>query len=433
MFRSVLLATPALCLCAIAPAQQQVQARKLISPLRDAGIYHVATGTWTRTGATANMGPDTIYSATAPSGYFGVGWEGGTGVDEGTLPGTGNLNMGPQDAYCIDGFQFCYCSLDVSIDWKYFFLDSYVPCDLPFTPANCNNAVGFLYSLTGLPAASACWIVTVDLTGYSTCMEADGGPCAPGYQGSGLGLDGFGIAHLWATPNGGTSGPILAGYDPGWAPPGEGTCYNTAATCAAGNTGLGAQDFFAIEGGALSPGCYFFGGYINTNGCGGPSQVPGAQFCFEIYTDCTKTCHSECGVVYCDTNPNQNGDIAIDNCVLDGSGNIITVTNAGSTLFAYLNVSASQGVVTDPPGSMGDLCLTGSPIGRYVHDLQAPQGSGTYSTDVWGGVTGGGVGNLPTPPGGQLMPCDTWNFQGWQRMPAGAPTTWSKALCVTFR
>ena len=196
----------------------------LRSILPHAGIYHVATGTWTRTGFTANIGPDTIYSATAPSGYFGVGWEGGTGVDEGTLPGTTNPNMGPQDAYSIDGFQFAYCSLDVSIDWTYFFLDSYVPCDLPFTNQFCNNQPGPIYSLSGLPAAGACWVVTVDLTGYETCMEADGGPCAPGYQGGGLGLDGFGIAHLWATPSGATSGPILGGFDPGWAPPGEGTC-----------------------------------------------------------------------------------------------------------------------------------------------------------------------------------------------------------------
>ena len=88
----------------------------------------------------------------------------------------------------------------------------------------------------------------------------------------------------------------------------------------------------------------------------------------------------------------------------------------------------------NPPGSTGELCLGGSSpgIGRYTADLQAPGGSGTYSTDIFLGNTGGGTGALPNPPGGTLMPGDTWNFQGWQRMPAGAPTTWSKALSVTF-
>lgn len=34
-------------------------------------------------------------------------------------------------------------------------------------------------------------------------------------------------------------------------------------------------------------------------------------------------------------------------------------------------------------------------IARYNADLQAPQGSGTYNTDLYNGNTGGGSGNLP--------------------------------------
>ncbi|MEM8711873.1 MAG: hypothetical protein AAGG01_13050 [Planctomycetota bacterium] len=42
-------------------------AQKAPSPTRHAGIYHVTSGTWTRTPATtAAFGPDVIYSNTAP-------------------------------------------------------------------------------------------------------------------------------------------------------------------------------------------------------------------------------------------------------------------------------------------------------------------------------------------------------------------------------
>ncbi len=35
-----------LCLAATATAQQPIQARKVLGPVMDAGIYHVASGTW---------------------------------------------------------------------------------------------------------------------------------------------------------------------------------------------------------------------------------------------------------------------------------------------------------------------------------------------------------------------------------------------------
>jgi len=140
------------------------------------------------------------------------------------------------------------------------------------------------------------------------------------------------------------------------------------------------------------------------------------------------------GTVYCE-GPNQNGDISIDNNVLDGTGNRIIVTNSTNTLFAYLLVGNGQGVITNPPGALGDLCLGGSTpgMGRYVQDLQAPGGSGTYSVDIYNGNTGGGSGSLPGPPGGSLMPGDTWNFQAWNRQPSPDPSDFTKALSVTFQ
>ena len=99
--------------CATANGQAQVSAHKMLGPVKDAGIFHVGTGTWTRgSAAKANFGPDIIFRSDVSSGYFGTGWEGSEAIDEGILPGTGNPNKtgnaGPQDGYGIDGIQFGY-------------------------------------------------------------------------------------------------------------------------------------------------------------------------------------------------------------------------------------------------------------------------------------------------------------------------------------
>ena len=142
-------------------------------------------------------------------------------------------------------------------------------------------------------------------------------------------------------------------------------------------------------------------------------------------------CGSLCKVAYCQ-GPDQLGELSIGSCALGSGSNQVTVTHAGSTLFAMLLVSDAQGFVSHPPGAVGDLCLAGA-IGRYSADLQAPFGTGTYSVDVFDGNTGGGAGWLPSPPGGQLQPGDTWNFQAWNRLPDGAPSRFTEALSVTFQ
>jgi hypothetical protein len=59
--------------------QDNPQAVPMLTPLRNAGTYHVATGTWTRTGVESpQLGPDVIYNASRPTGYF---------LDIGTLNG----------------------------------------------------------------------------------------------------------------------------------------------------------------------------------------------------------------------------------------------------------------------------------------------------------------------------------------------------------
>lgn len=426
-------------------AQSGPHPRPLPGPVRDAGVYHVATGTWTRAGdAQTTLSPDAIYRNDVPIGYFGAGWEGCWGVDEIVLPGLDHPRGGAQNAYVIDGFDFVYCKSGAgSIDWVFGFYDSYVPCDDPSAPANC-IAEKPPFLVAGLPGGSACWLITLDLTGGAEiCLAADGGSCAPGYQGGAQGLDHAGIGLGWFTSDGGLAGPALAG-EPTWFPPGEGTCYDPdfSNPCAlAIATGLGAQDFFSLSSHdpgafgfancAFGSGCYFFGGQP-MNVCG-PAWGPIMQFQFRLFADCTATCSPGGGAagVYCDEsqNPNNHGDVWIE--TLDSSATAIPLwleaaSSAGQ--FAALLVGDGNAVISQPPGSVGDLCVVGgSCFGTYDLDVVQldAQGRGvvplkkTSSSPCGGGVT--------------FAPGASWNFQWWHRQPQGQPSTFSAALAVTFR
>ena len=179
-----------------------------------------------------------------------------------------------------------------SVDWTFVFFDSYQPCDLIVLPAKCQHQAGGPILVPGTPGASACWTVTVDLSGGAELsMLADGGPCAPdhdGDQGSQWeSLDHFGWAAVWTTPDGKTTGPLLSGYDPQWAPSGEGTCYLPGLTCSSGPTGFGALDIFGSEIPGYE-GCRWFGGYTNKQGCASSKiNNPGAQFHLQLFTDST--------------------------------------------------------------------------------------------------------------------------------------------------
>lgn len=424
-----------LVLAPVAGAQTVSEARAP-GPPRDAGVYHVQSGTWIRgASAGANLGPDVIYRSDAPSGYFGTGWEGAEGVDEGILPGTTNpVTPGPQDSYRINGFTFEYCTSSAGpVTWSFRFYDSYFPCDDPDDPLHCLNEVGSL-TLAALPSASQCWTVTIDLSGGSElCMVADGGPCAPGYDGAASGLDHFGWGLLWDAADNSLAGPMIEGYDPFWVPEGEGTCYDPGFTNPCGGqfaTALGAQDFFGI-GDPLN-GCFFFGGYVHSNECGGRAVGLAAQFSMLLYTDCTEDCADECGEsVFC-AGPENVAGLAVDTCVCSAGSVNLTLTGAQPGQFAYLLVGAGNGIVTDPPGAIGTLCLAGAKIGRYSQDAGSTDGSGSLTTDVLNAASGGGGGAIPTV-GGNLCspPGQTWRFQYWHRDGMG-PSGFSKGLAVTF-
>jgi hypothetical protein len=134
---------------------------------------------------------------------------------------------------------------------------------------------------------------------------------------------------------------------------------------------------------------------------------------------------------YCD--PSVLGtQIDVDTCSL-GAGSINMTYSGGSPgMVGYLLVGSGNGIVNNPPGATGNLCLSGANIGRYIADAAVIDAAGTIVTDVINGNTGGGSGNLPLAVGGgSLQPGDSWNWQYWARH-AGFSSTFSDAMTVTF-
>src|SRR5437867_13415449 len=66
-----------------ARAQSSVKSRlhPITGPVKNAGIYHVGTGTWTRHTTQSNVtGPDTIYNNTCAEVYYGAMVGGGNEI-----------------------------------------------------------------------------------------------------------------------------------------------------------------------------------------------------------------------------------------------------------------------------------------------------------------------------------------------------------------
>lgn len=398
MLRTSLFTASALALVAGASAQtpQQVSAEKVPGTIKHAGIYHVSTGTWTRTGgAVANFGPDVIYSNTAGSGYFttdgGAGGfaPGSTNFDEGGLPGTTNASTvwggpGPnRDEYNANGFEVGYCDLGAagSGGWEISFYSEYTPC----TAATNPDAV---IQVTGLPAGG-CWTVVMDLMGGAEfCLQSDGGAAAPGWDNDAA-LDSFGWSHRYIGTDGTQPAGFLLNGDPTYTDPtflaggmpldGTGTYYGATSLCVGpggvpeNGTGYLTRDFWWLEDPAgTSSNCYFFGGYVNRfNGCGGPSGNPYASFHMQIWAD-TGACgtgSTAFGTIYCTSNANSTGvttaiemtgsEVGTDDDVL------MRAFNMPMNSFGFFITSQTQGFVANPAGSQGNICVAGN-IGRFV-------------------------------------------------------------------
>ncbi len=427
-----------------------IKPEKATSAPRSAGVYHVDTGTWSRTGgAAANFGPDVIYSNTAFSSYYtsvgatGGFAPGGTLVDSGLIPAVGNPDYPSADrsAYDVNCVTIGYCDYNPpgTSGWELTFYDSYDPC----TPPPSADATVLV---TGLPA-NGCWVVKLDLGAtQSFCLQGDGGD---GYQGNDD-EDSFG----WGVHYAGSDGTQRAGLytagdpqstDPGWttgATPtaGTGTYYGPNSLCIISpgvdvNTGNHSQDYTFLFDPitTYNTGCFFFGGYSNNVGCGGPSN-PFAALYLELGASLDGCTSPRISTPYCQSNAASNGvqaTVAVFGSTSVAADEVEVVATLPEDTFGFFLTSVDSGFVPSAGGSHGNLCLGGA-IGRF-QNLTASSGSAgkiTISTlaNQWS------LTELPHPlQSYAAFPGTTSHFQLWFRQNTSGPSSnFSQGVRVTW-
>jgi hypothetical protein len=341
-------------LVAVALGQANVRPRLLsiTAPVRHAGTFHVATGTWTRKSSLANLvGPDVVYNNTCAAAYFsrqqyGEKWQHRSCLPSPTHPTVPSAYYpqrndeapGCATSYTIDGFEFAYCSsaglgTPNHIDYLFEFADSYTDC------ADLDMVATASILLTGLPGGTTtgsqnCWIIDVDLagSGQSFVLQADGdgtysGPSTNEQFGWSLGPASANVTLATFT------GPIIAGdytWTGGWVSGvltpctgTDGTLWDSPVSLIEEGTGMASNDFFRATGNASlpnGPGCYSYG------------RNPHADFWLKLFGDagCAQPMTSLCtpgvaGVIPC---PCQNANTAYDS----GCGNF--VFDSGASLSA---------------------------------------------------------------------------------------------------
>ena len=144
--------------------------------------------------------------------------------------------------------------------------------------------------------------------------------------------------------------------------------------------------------------------------------------------------HGACVVAeavnYCD--PSQLNSISAS-ATMDHFGSL-TVADDDLTLvafnmppnkFGFFMCSLTQGLVLNPGGSEGHLCLGGQ-IGRFFNQIQSTGLFGTFQIPI-------DLGALPVTPTAMVLPGQTWNFQAWYRdnIPA-ATSNFTDGYSITF-
>jgi hypothetical protein len=292
-FRSGVVALLALSPCSFAQTNSQSSLRPVTGAVKDAGVYHVGLGTWTRHTHDANLGTDIIYANTCPTGYYSAQMQGEIYTDEGRVPSTTgpvnapDENNGCNNNYIVDGFQIGYCTNTATMSVGITFQGSYAACT-PATPVQSFT----LTSLPGSPTATErCWLVTIDLDAASQTFNlvADATGTFPTGDSATNHLFGWSFSTLGSVSSPSRTGPLIAGHG---GPPAtscagvDGTRWDTLpgapaptwpanvtsggpdfATNPAGNDedgrGMDTQDEFRVDGPtAMSggPGCYSFTG-----------------------------------------------------------------------------------------------------------------------------------------------------------------------------
>jgi hypothetical protein len=139
------------------------------------------------------------------------------------------------------------------------------------------------------------------------------------------------------------------------------------------------------------------------------------------------------GTNYCMANPNSTGITGSTSAVgrTTAAENDVTLTasDLGTFSFGFFIASQTQGFVTNPGGSQGNLCLSGA-IGRYVGPGQIKNSGASGSFSLMLDLT-----TTPTPTGFvTVMGGETWNFQCWHRDTIGgmAVSNFTEAVSIDF-
>jgi hypothetical protein len=133
------------------------------------------------------------------------------------------------------------------------------------------------------------------------------------------------------------------------------------------------------------------------------------------------------GVLYCAGVPNSSGDPAA--LCLKGSDEVadndlsLIAHRLPPNQFGYFLAGQTQGLVTNPGGSQGNLCLGGT-IARFSAQIQNSGPGGTFMIPV-------DLTQIPLSPPVAVLPGDSWNFQAWYR-DVGGNSNFTEAATLTF-
>ncbi|MEM6570219.1 MAG: hypothetical protein AAF957_17545 [Planctomycetota bacterium] len=143
---------------------------------------------------------------------------------------------------------------------------------------------------------------------------------------------------------------------------------------------------------------------------------------------------SPIGTEYCSPVPNSTGDtgrLAVFGSEVAADDDITLVGyELPQSAFGFFLASRTQGLVNQPGGSQGVLCLGGE-IGRYVGPGQILNSgaAGLFSLEL-------DLAQTPTPTGFvSVIAGETWNYQAWHRdvVNLNATSNFTEAVSVAFQ
>ena len=436
-----------LLLVSTATAQQSTSTPSPITtPVKDAGVYHMATGTWTRGAqAAALAGPEVIYDNTCEVGYYWGLADGDRMIDSGRLPSPSSPASptslpGLYDLYEVNGFTVGYCTFEPLVtSFDLSFIDCYTACDgggvFPM-PAITFNVINVPGGTAG--GGQGCWVVTFDLDNGGTPFILYG-DCNETYNNT-ASTDSFGWAWKQSIPTTGSdSGPIFAGDPQNHFPDSAGiACAGLGGGTIGGGTtfvgagagpgsGIGSTDQVEVVDGPTAPGCYWFGGYDTVTPQNPMSafylQLQGKEGIEDPPPPPLGLCLGDGTGAAC---PCGNFGAAGAGCA-NSSGGGASMVGSGSASMALDTLSLTiVGVNGAKPGLLirgdnaagggagvaigaGLICAVG---GSQRSAVQVTDASGSTVYTTWDGVNGlGSVATIGVPT----------LYQFWYRDPMGSP------------